>query len=115
MPNAPHPPTRRDARHINDLSPARRRLLELMAGTRYGRVEDLHVRGGEPLFDPRPRVTRTVKIAGPKAPPLPPAGGRELRREWLEVFAELDALGDGVVRRIELANGLPLFVEVVDR
>lgn len=101
---------------LNDISPARRRLLALIVATRYGRVEDLHVRGGQPQFVPGPRVTRTVKIAGHRAPDAPPPAPHcALRREWLELFAELDTLGDGIIRRIEVANGRPLFLEVVDQ
>jgi len=45
------------------LSPARRRLVELMQEINYGRIERLEVRDGEPVFDP-PRTTgRTLPAA----------------------------------------------------
>ena len=97
------------------LSVDRRRLVTLVHGVHFGRVEDLRVRGGQPQFVPPPRVTRTRKIAGERAPEsAPPAGDAPLRREWVDLLAELDALDDGVVGRIEVAHGVPLFIEVVD-
>lgn len=36
------------------LTPARRRLLELMQEINFGRIEGLAVRGGEPVLDPPP-------------------------------------------------------------
>jgi hypothetical protein len=38
------------------LSPARRRLVELMQEINYGRIERLEVRDGEPVFDPCSRT-----------------------------------------------------------
>jgi len=40
------------------LSPARRRLVELMQEVNYGRIENLEVCDGEPVFDPPPSVVR---------------------------------------------------------
>jgi hypothetical protein len=38
------------------LTPARKRLIELMQEINYGRIESLMVRNGEPVFDPPPMV-----------------------------------------------------------
>ena len=51
-----------------DLSPGRQRLVELMQQIQFGRIHDLPVRGGEPVFEPPPRAVKTVKIAGRNAP-----------------------------------------------
>jgi len=37
------------------LTPARKRLVELMQEVNYGRIEELRVENGEPVFDPRPQ------------------------------------------------------------
>jgi hypothetical protein len=34
----------------------------------FGRIENLHVRGGEPVFDPAPRVSKKLKIGGENDP-----------------------------------------------
>ena len=36
------------------LSPARRRLVELMQEVNFGRIEGLHVRDGEPILEQAP-------------------------------------------------------------
>jgi hypothetical protein len=100
--------------HSAQLSPARRRLVSLIRDVHFGRIEELQVRQGQPLFSPPPRVIRTVKVAGSKATKPSQRDDAELKRESLDVLRELEALGDGVVRRIEVAHGVPLFMEIVD-
>jgi hypothetical protein len=95
------------------LSPARQRLVDLLGHVHFGRVLDLHIRDGEPLFDPAPRVVRTVKLSGikqslPQATPADVA----LNRELVKLLQLLDGTSDGVIGRIEVAHGLPLFAEV---
>ena len=47
------------------LSPPRRRLIELMQSINFGRLENLRVRGGEPvLSDPDVVIVREIKFAG---------------------------------------------------
>src|SRR5688500_16388213 len=82
------------------LTPARQRLVDLLARVHFGRVLDLHVRRGEPLFDPPPRVIRTVKLSGTSHPrstsvPRAAAGGHELR----DLMRLLDRTSDGVIGR----------------
>ena len=45
------------------LSPARRRLVELMQEVNFGRIESLCVRDAEPLLEPAPRVLRDARSA----------------------------------------------------
>jgi hypothetical protein len=89
------------------------RLIELMQRINFGRVEDLHILGGEPQFDPPPRVLRDIKIGGDNDP-RPELGMREfaLRREVIEFFTHLENLGDGIVRYVEVQRGLPFKVRV---
>ena len=90
------------------LSPQRRRLLELMQGINFGRIEELVVRDGEPDFDPPPQVVREIKFGGENG----------LRREMtvedfalksqaVELFAQIDRLGNGTVLSLEIKHGLP--------
>jgi hypothetical protein len=76
----------------------------------FGRLERLYVRSGEPLFDPAPLILRTLKLAGSGInEPRPELSLQDfvLKREVQELFRQLDALGDGVVERIEVVHGLP--------
>ena len=45
----------------SSLTPPQARLVDLMQRLNFGRIEDLHVLNGEPLFDPPPRVFRDVR------------------------------------------------------
>jgi hypothetical protein len=104
-----------DARAVprrSDLSPARRRLARLIESCHFGRVCDLLVRGGEPLFDPPPRVVRTLRIGGGSNRPRQAVPDGDLARSLQELFDHLDRLADGVVERIEVAHGRPLYLEV---
>ena len=44
------------------LSSDRARLLELMQALNFGRIEQLSVAGGEPAFDPPPKVSRELRF-----------------------------------------------------
>ncbi len=90
------------------LSPQRRRLLELMQGINFGRIEELAVRDGEPDFDPPPQVVREIKFGGENGP------RREmtvedfaLKSQAAQLFAQLDRLGNGTVLSLEIKHGLP--------
>lgn len=99
------------ARH-NQLSKARLRLVTLLSHIRFGRLENLSVRNGEPVFDPDLRVVRTVKIAGTQQQPRRQSEAHTVGREVTDLLALLDTMGTGMIGRIEIAHGLPLFVEL---
>jgi len=91
-----------------DLSPARRRLVELMQRLNFGRLEGLRVRNGEPFFDPPPRVIRSVKLGGDNG--LRREASKEdfsIKAKVIELFDILDQIGNGVIERIDIAEGLP--------
>lgn len=50
----------------SSLSEAQSRLVELLQNLNFGRIEGLHVRAGEPTFEPLPRIVRKLKIGGEK-------------------------------------------------
>jgi hypothetical protein len=97
----------------SSLSPEWARLVELMQAVNFGRIEDLVIRSGQPLFSPAPRVIEKVKIGGDHGP-RPEIGYADFRLkggvvELLELFARL---GDGEVRVIEIRSGLPVSAEI---
>ena len=90
------------------LSPARRRLIELMQSINFGRLENLTVRGGEPTFDPPPRVVREVKFGAENGPrPESAVGDFKLKAQVVDLCREFDRLGDGTVLTLEVKHGLP--------
>jgi hypothetical protein len=106
----------------SQLSAAQRRLVELISRVHFGKIESLHVRNGQPIFAPHPRVTRTLKVGGvggdaDRNEPRPQGLGDSdfvLKSAVVELLAHLQLLNDGVVERIQIANGLPLLLEVCD-
>ena len=50
------------------LSRSRQRLVELMQEINFGRIEEIEVRDGEPVFDPFPQVIRVIKFCGENGP-----------------------------------------------
>src|SRR5262249_22086525 len=95
------------------LSPARRRLLEIIRGLQFGRVEDLHVQAGEPVFNPAPRFVRSQKFGvAREALGEQKLGTPRLKEQMTDLLALLDQVGTGVIRSIIVTDGLPLVAEV---
>jgi hypothetical protein len=89
----------------------------LLVQVQYGRIENVTVRGGEPVFDDGLRVFRTVKLAGRperRTCQAPPMDGQHVPRETLALLSLIERVGDGCIHRIEVAHGVPLFTEVVE-
>jgi hypothetical protein len=78
-----------------------------MQEIRYGRIERLLVRDGEPVLTGI-RWRRTVKLGGDNAPhQCADADDFALRREVIDFFAALCELDDADLTDIEVRNGLP--------
>jgi hypothetical protein len=97
------------------LSPARRRLLELLQQINFGRVEGLAVRDGQPVLTPSTRVIREVKFGGENGPrPELSANDFPLKAQAIELFTLLDQLRDGTIDVLEIKHGLPFRVFVAE-
>ena len=91
-----------------DLSPAEVQLVELMQGINFGRIKGLHVQAGTPVFTPPPRVVREIKFGGENGPrPETSKQDFDLKAQVRDLFAQLEAMGDGVVHCVEVKYGLP--------
>jgi hypothetical protein len=97
------------------LSIPRRRLLELLQRVRFGRLQNLVVRGGEPVLDPAPTIIREHKFGGENGPhPKLQADDFLLKDQVVDLFRQLDALGDGVIAVLEIKHGLPFRMLVAE-
>jgi len=97
----------------SDLSEPRRQLLELMQELDFGRIEALAVRAGEPVLDPPPKIVREVKFGGQNGPRDERAlDDFSLKAQVVELFDELDRLGDGVIDVLTVKHGLPFNMHV---
>src|SRR5262245_40779435 len=111
-------PCRPGATTKQTLSVSRRKLLELIQWIRFGTIESLPIRGGEPLMDPPPVVVREYKFGGDNGPhPQLQAPDFLLKVQVVDLFRELDAIRDGTIAVLEVKHGLPfrMFVNEVER
>jgi hypothetical protein len=100
----------------SELSVARRRLVNLMSRLRFGRLEGLDVRSGEPLFSPPPRVFRELKFESSSEPQtVRTSRDFAVKREVIELFKLLDRIGDGRVLILTIRGGLPFRAQVEER
>lgn len=90
------------------LSPARRKLLELLQWMNYGCLENLLIRCGEPSFDPPPLIVRDHKFQGENGP-RPERGlvDYQLKPQVLELFDHFDQQQRGTIQVLEVKHGLP--------
>ena len=100
----------------HELSPDRRRLLDLMRDMGYGRIENLSIRAGEPVFDKSLRLVHE-KLLGRKAKgrASPPEGDFELKVQQVEVFECFDRMQDGFVPVLKVQDGLPFQLHMEER
>ena len=97
---------------LSSLSPARRRLVDLIVAIHFGRLERLFVRNGQPVFEPAPRVVRTLKMNSRNEPGIRSVkADYPLQKEVVELLEQIRRMGNGCVPRIEIAHGVPLFAE----
>jgi hypothetical protein len=101
----------------SSLSTPQKRLIETMQKVNYGRIEDLSIRSGEPVFNPPPRIVRDVKLGAPDngARPELASGDFALKREHLELFESLKRLAEGTIECIEIKAGLPFRLILEER
>ena len=85
-----------------------RRLLEAMQRLNFGKIENLEIRGGLPVFEPPPRIVKDVKIGGENSPrPELEMADFRLKAPVIEFFEHLIRLGDGKIALIEIQYGHP--------
>jgi len=97
------------------LTPARKRLVELMQEINYGRIEALRVQDGEPVFDPPPTVLRLF-LFGKDNRPNESRGsdGFALKKKVAELFEFFDRERSLLIQELMIDNGLPVRMTVAD-
>ena len=93
---------------LSHLSEPRRALVRLLQSINFGHIEDLDVRGGEPVLAPAPTVVIEVKLdAADSTRPESTLADYELRSEVVRLMVQLDAVHDGWIHRIDVRFGVP--------
>jgi hypothetical protein len=92
----------------SDLSSAQKTLLEILQRLHFGRIQNLHIKNGEPILNPAPLIHREVKFGGDNSPrPELRSADFGLKAQVVELFEEFRRLGNGVIDLIEVKHGLP--------
>jgi len=89
------------------LTPARQGLLDLMQAIGHGTIKALPVKDGQPILVPPPRIDRKIKLSADDESQTAVPGDFTLNKETVKFFRQLDRLGTGVVKCIEVKNGAP--------
>ena len=99
-----------------ELSRDRKRLLDVMPDIGYGRIENLAIRAGEPIFDESLKVVREV-LLGKKARSRasPPQDNFELKAQMIEMFGYFDRLQNGFIPVLKVQDGLPFQLQLEER
>lgn len=97
------------------LSHSEQTLLQLMQEIHYGRIEGLVVRDGAPVIDSNTKVLRDVKL-GPQAKRRPIIIDRDYldKSQVSDMLQQFRRLGDGIVQCLEIHNGLPFRMQIVE-
>ena len=79
----------------------------------FGRLTNLVVRNGQPIYDPPPKIIREIKFGGENGPHIEFAKeDYVLKDQVVELFHHLQKLGDGTVQSLEIKRGLPFRMTV---
>ena len=105
MRHGAHPTTK-------DITAAQVCLLRIIRECQFGRIENLPVRDGQPVFNSDVKVVRAARLGGDGPGTKLVAGDEfELKRPVRDLFDELARLGNGTVVRLEFRHGLPYLLE----
>jgi hypothetical protein len=94
------------------LSPARKRLVDVLRELQFGRISDLSIVGGEPQWTPAPTIIQTIKLPVEAGAVDPLEGDCVLKKPVLDLFLCFDRRQRAVVSRLECRFGLPCLVEI---
>lgn len=99
--------------HQPHLSPARQELVVHVARLRYGCIENIVIRRGEPDLS-EICVVRDVKLGGRESPRAQPCESTDLKRQFSHLWEVLNGLGDQCVAKLDVQDGLPFRIRVYE-
>ena len=101
--------------HKSNLTPQKQQLIELMQQVHFGRIEQLRVCDGEPVFDPPPRVVRQVVFGKANgAHPLRNQESFALKKTVVQLFEVFERERSLLILELVIDNGLPVRMAVAD-
>jgi len=94
-------------------TPAQQQLIRLLQDVQFGRIENLVIKNGQPLFDPPPIVTRIVRFHdGPEPKALPPKTDSCLHTSHVRLLDLLRSIQDATIATLIVDAGLPVRAEI---
>lgn len=97
----------------HSLTAGRAQLVALMQQIGHGRIENLILHGGEPVFRPSPQVIRDFKFASDPSLSTKWSKGSPLKAQVIDMFSTFSEIGDGIVQVLEVKHGLPFRMSVL--
>ena len=98
-----------------NLTPARKRLLEMKQEINHGRIGGLKVHNGQPVFDPPPTVVRLFLFSKNNGPNASRSNdGFVLKKNVMWLFEFFDQESTFVIKELFIENGLPVRITVVE-
>jgi hypothetical protein len=98
---------------FENLRPSEIRFVAAMQQLGYGSFEALRITAGELKLDPWPTTVRSVKFGSATTnQPGFETGQFELKKQVAELFAQVRAINDGMIRILEVRGGLPFSMEI---
>lgn len=95
------------------LSQADKDLVDLMYEIYYGSIENLSIRGGQPVLHPAPRILRDVRLGRRESKrPVRSRQDFTLKAQHIDLLQQFKELGDGIIVRIDVQAGLPFRIRV---
>ena len=110
-PTLERPPHNRREREGSSVAHDEQLVIDAMRDLGWGRIENLPIRGGVPRMTRDTKVLRRVRVGRHDGPRWTTSARRD-RKPHQQHQKFLDAcrgIGDGVLERIEVADGLPIY------
>ncbi len=96
-----------------ELSNANKQLLKLMQSINFGRIENLPLEAGQPVWSDQTRVIRKVKFGGDNAARAESSlGNFELKKQLIDLFSQFNRINNGVIRSLESKCAPPFAMDV---
>ena len=95
---------------VPKINSARLHLVKLAATYPYGRIENLHIREGDPCMSPPPLVVEDWKVT-PIKKSLSVNATPKISNSWLSFFSKLDEIQNTILLKVVIQDGAPVRVE----
>lgn len=110
--NSSPPEQCRRPRTSADLTDAELQLVGVMSHHQFGRLENMPVRGGQPLLDRSVKVVCVERMGSKCGGTNVPSGEFELKEAHYDLFDRLARLQNGTILKLEFKHGLPFLIEI---